>query len=51
VRPAESDVEADDPPERAEAFKRIHANDLARRFGYHGTRGVRNQHMMTGRVC
>ena len=32
------------------SFKRIHANDLARRFGYAGTAGDRNQHMMTGRV-
>jgi hypothetical protein len=43
-------IEADDPPDRVETFKRIHANDLARRFGYCGTAGDRNQHMMTGRV-
>ncbi len=43
-------IEAEDLPDRAESFKRIHANDLARRFGYAGTAGDRNQHMMTGRV-
>jgi len=43
-------IEAEDTPDRVEAFKRIHANDLARRFGYGGTAGDRNQHMMTGRV-
>ena len=43
-------IEADDSPDRVEAFKRFHANDLARRFGYAGTAGDRNQHMMTGRV-
>ena len=43
-------IEADDLPERAESFKRSHTNDLARRFGYAGTAGDRNQHMTIGRV-
>jgi hypothetical protein len=43
-------VEAEDEPDEAEAFQRIHASDLARRFSYAGTAGDRNQHMMTGRV-
>jgi hypothetical protein len=43
-------IEAEDSPDRAESFRRIHANDLARRFAYAGTAGDRNQHMMTGRV-
>jgi hypothetical protein len=43
-------IEPDDPPDRVDSFKRLHANDLARRFGYSGTAGDRNQHMMTGRV-
>lgn len=43
-------IEADDSPDQVEAFKRIHANDLARRFGYAGTAGDRNQHVMSGRV-
>lgn len=43
-------IEATDSPEQVETFKRRHANDLARRFGYAGTAGDRNQHMMTGRV-
>jgi hypothetical protein len=43
-------IEAEDLTEQAESFRRIHANDLARRFGYAGTAGDHNQHMMTGRV-
>ena len=43
-------IEAEDSPNCVESFQRIHANDLARRFGYAGTAGDRNQHMMTGRV-
>ena len=43
-------IEADDSADRVESFKRIHADDMARRFGYAGTAGDRNQHMMTGRV-
>ena len=43
-------IEASDSPARVEEFKRFHADDLARRFGYAGTAGDRNQHMMTGRV-
>ena len=43
-------IEAEDSPDCVESFKRIHANDLVRRFGYAGTAGDRNQHMMTGRV-
>ena len=43
-------IEAEDMPDQVEAFTRIHANDLARRFAYGGTAGDRNQHMMTGRV-
>jgi hypothetical protein len=43
-------IEAEDSPDWVESFQRIHANDLARRFGYAGTVGDRNQHMMTGRV-
>ena len=43
-------IEAEDSPDCVESFQRIHANDLARRFGYAGTAGDRNQHMMTGRV-
>ncbi|MGI6414799.1 MAG: hypothetical protein ACOX1P_03955 [Thermoguttaceae bacterium] len=43
-------VEADDSAEEVELFQQFHANDLVRRFGYAGTAGDRNQHMMTGRV-
>lgn len=43
-------IEADDSPDQVDSFKQFHANDLARRFGYAGTAGDRNQHMMTGRV-
>jgi hypothetical protein len=43
--------DADDSPDRVESFRRIHANNLARRFAYSGTAKDRNQHAMTGRVC
>jgi hypothetical protein len=43
-------IEAEDSQDRVESFKRIHGNDLARRFGYAGTAGDRNQHVMSGRV-
>jgi len=43
-------IEADDSPDQVEALKRFHADDLARRFGYCGTAGDRNQHVMSGRV-
>ena len=43
-------IEADDSPDQVETLHRCHANDLTRRFGYSGTAGDRNQHMMTGRV-
>ncbi len=43
-------IEADDSAEEVESFQRFHANNLVRRFGYAGTCGDRNQHMMTGRV-
>ena len=43
-------IETDDSPDRVEAFQRIHADGLVRRFAYAGTAGDRNQHMMSGRV-
>ncbi len=43
-------LEAKDEPEQVEALKQFHGSDLARRFGYHGSAGDRNEHMMTGRV-
>jgi hypothetical protein len=43
-------MEVEDSPDQVEAFQRFHAKDLVRRFGYAGTAGDRNQHMMTGRV-
>ena len=43
-------IEADDSPDQVEMLHRFHANDLTKRFGYSGTAGDRNQHMMTGRV-
>jgi len=43
-------MEVEDSPDQVEAFQRFHAKDLVRRFGYAGTVGDRNQHMMTGRV-
>ena len=43
-------IEAADVPDRLEAFKRFHADDLVRRFAYAGTAGDRNQHVMSGRV-
>jgi hypothetical protein len=43
-------IEADDSPDRVESSRRIHADDLARRFGYSGTAKDRNQHAMTGRI-
>ena len=44
-------IEATDSPDDVEAFKRIHQDDLTRRFAYAGTVGDRNQHVMSGRVC
>ena len=43
-------IEPDDSPDRVEAFKRFHADDLSRRFRYAGTAGDRNRHVMSGRV-
>ncbi len=43
-------IERDDLPDQVETFKHVHTNDLVRRFGYAGTAGDRNQHMMTGRI-
>jgi hypothetical protein len=43
-------IDVEDSPDQVEAFQRFHAKDLVRRFGYAGTAGDRNQHMMTGRV-
>jgi hypothetical protein len=43
-------LEADDPPDRVEFWKHHRAADLLRRFGYMGTAGDRNQHVMTGRI-
>ncbi len=43
-------MEVEDSPDQVEAFQRFHTKDLVRRFGYAGTVGDRNQHMMTGRV-
>ena len=43
-------IEAEDSPDQLETLHRYHANDLMRCFGYSGTAGDRNQHMMTGRV-
>lgn len=43
-------IEAADEADRVDSFKRFHADDLLRRFGYAGTAGDRNQHVMSGRV-
>ena len=43
-------IEPADEADRVESFKRFHADDLVRRFGYSGTAGDRNQHVMSGRV-
>ena len=44
-------IEVTDSPDDVETFKRIHQDDLTRRFAYAGTVGDRNQHVMSGRVC
>ncbi|MFZ1932389.1 MAG: hypothetical protein WAU84_01475 [Thermoguttaceae bacterium] len=43
-------IEADDPPDRVDAFDHYCGDEMLRRFAYAGTAGDRNQHMMTGRV-
>lgn len=43
-------VEGADSADTLEQFRVIHADKLARRFGYFGTAGERNVHVMTGRV-
>jgi hypothetical protein len=42
--------EPTDEAERVQCFKEIYAKQLGRRFGYFGTAGDRNVHVMTGRV-
>ena len=39
-----------DSADEIEAFKRHYAQCLGRRFGYFGTAGDRNVHVMTGRI-
>ena len=43
-------IERTDPLDDVERFKRLHADDLVRRFAYSGTAADRNQHMMSIRV-
>ena len=43
-------IEPIDSPDEIEAFKRHYAERLGRRFGYFGTAGDRNIHVMTGRI-
>ncbi|MBI3468292.1 MAG: hypothetical protein HY000_35255 [Planctomycetes bacterium] len=43
-------IEPIDSPAEIEALKRHYAERLGRRFGYFGTAGDRNRHVMTGRV-
>lgn len=43
-------IEPTDSPDEIEAFKRHYAERIGRRFGYFGTAGDRNRHVMTGRV-
>ena len=43
-------IEPDDAPDRVQAVRCFHANDLSRRFCYAGTAGDRNRHVMSGRV-
>jgi hypothetical protein len=39
-----------DDPQQLHCFKTVHAEELGRRFGYFGTAGDRNVHVMTGRT-
>ena len=43
-------IEPIDSSDEIEALKRHYAERLGRRFGYFGTAGDRNRHVMTGRV-
>ena len=43
-------IEPIDSPDEIEAFKQVYAECLGRRFGYFGTAGDRNVHVMTGRI-
>ena len=42
--------EPTDDPQDVHCFKSVHDRELRRRFGYFGTAGDRNVHVMTGRV-
>ena len=42
--------EPTDDQQSIDAFKSVHAENLGRRFGYFGTAGDRNVHVMTGRI-
>jgi hypothetical protein len=39
-----------DDQQTVDCFKSVHAEQLGRRFGYFGTAGDRNVHVMTGRI-
>ena len=43
-------IEPADDPQEVHAFKSVCADNLGRRFGYFGTAGDRNVHVMSGRV-
>ena len=43
-------VEKDDPPDLVERSRKMAPESLVRTFGYRGTAGDRNVHMMSGRV-
>ena len=42
--------EESDPPDAPEAMRRVYGIEYVRRFGYWGTAGDRNVHLMSGRV-
>jgi hypothetical protein len=43
-------IEESDPPDAPETMRRVYGVEYVRRFGYWGTAGDRNVHLMTGRV-
>lgn len=42
--------EPQDDQQSVDCFKSVYAEQLGRRFGYFGTAGDRNVHVMTGRI-
>lgn len=43
-------IEKSDSRSDVDLFQQNHGHELARRFAYDGTRGDRNQHVMSGRI-